>query len=401
MLGGQASRMLVQAIYFVLLARVVGADGFGIFSAAIALAAIVTPFSSLGTNILMIRSVARGSTDDASQWRRAAILTAIGGLTLSTLIVVLAGFLMPPGLSRVALFLIVVSDLLGMKLLETAAAFWQSKGFSRPLLVWPVLLNLFRLGGVLLLMAIGSQSVDLWGVLYFAASVPIAAVVSIYTTIKAGVPTARISLSREDIKEGMLFSVGLSSQSIYNDIDKAMLARLGSATDAGIYAAAYRLIDMAYVPVRAISATTYPRFFQAGQIGVRGSLQLVKKVAPLTFGYGVFAAACLALGGPLVVLLLGPTFAGVDSVLPFLAIILVTRSATYLAGDALSGADLFRSRTVVQVAIAVINVGVNFLVIPAFGIWGAVLSSLLCEILLAAALWLIVFLRSLREGTYE
>ncbi len=71
-----------------------------------------------------------------------------------------------------------------------------------------------------------------------------------------------------------MYSIGLSAQGVYNDIDKVMLASLSSLGSAGVYAAAYRVIDLAFVPMRAVLSVTYVRFFRLGASGAEKSATL-------------------------------------------------------------------------------------------------------------------------------
>ncbi|TFB84196.1 hypothetical protein E3O11_10070 [Cryobacterium levicorallinum] len=54
-----------------------------------------------------------------------------------------------------------------------------------------------------------------------------------------------------------------------------------------------------------------------------------------------------------------------------------------MAADALTGADLQSFRTGAQLVAAVCNVGLNLLLIPLFGIMGAVIATVVSEALLA------------------
>ena len=86
-------------------------------------------------------------------------------------------------------------------------------------------------------------------------------------------PQARKTIAQleaivSELREGFYFSAGLSAQTIYNDIDKTMLARLGTLDATGIYGAAYRLIDVSFVPLSSLLAATYPIFFQKGTDGI-------------------------------------------------------------------------------------------------------------------------------------
>ncbi|PYV77572.1 MAG: hypothetical protein DMG96_10840 [Acidobacteria bacterium] len=55
MLGGHGVRVVLQAIYFLLIARALGAAEYGAFVGAVSLMALVAPFSSWGTGFILIR----------------------------------------------------------------------------------------------------------------------------------------------------------------------------------------------------------------------------------------------------------------------------------------------------------------------------------------------------------
>src|SRR5208282_3224243 len=88
----------------------------------------------------------------------------------------------------------------------------------------------------------------------------------------------RIALSRipKEIEQGFYFSTSLSAQTVYNDIDNTLLARLSTLDATGIYAAAYRLIDVAFAPVRSVLYAAYANFFRHGQAGMAISYSYAK-----------------------------------------------------------------------------------------------------------------------------
>ena len=59
MLMAQGLRIVLQAFYFVLIARALGADQYGAFVGATAFVAIFAPFASLGGGNLLIKNVSR------------------------------------------------------------------------------------------------------------------------------------------------------------------------------------------------------------------------------------------------------------------------------------------------------------------------------------------------------
>lgn len=388
LLAGQFSRLALQAAYFVILARMLGASDYGAFALALALSALATPFSSLGTNTLMLKNVARDNESAADEWKRAASLTLLGGMVLAALLTVLADLIAPPELSRLAICLIALSELVGVKLVELTGMLWQSKGRSRPLIVLPTLLNSLRLiaAGATFLW-ISDASLDIWAVIYAAATLPLGIAVAAHTTFKLGYKRRGSKLCRDDVKEGMLYSVALSSQNVYNDIDKAMLGSITSAGAAGLYSAAFRMVDMAYAPIRAISSAAYPLYFREGEAGLSSALKLTKKIFPAVVGLGIIGAVAAVLLAPLAPLLLGPDYVDSVSFVKLLAPLIILRGMTFLAADTLTGCGQQGYRTAAQIAVAIFNVGLNLFLIPTLGILGAVISTLACEFLLASTLW--------------
>ena len=112
--------------------------------------------------------------------------------------------------------------------------------------------------------------------------------------------SAAWAASARDLREGFYFSTSLSAQTIYNDVDKTMLARLATLDAAGIYAAAYRLIDIAFLPIRALLAAAYPSFFRHGEDGIAGSLGFARRLMPKPLMYSAVVAVGMTLAAPLV-----------------------------------------------------------------------------------------------------
>ncbi|WP_434618319.1 oligosaccharide flippase family protein [Arthrobacter sp. A5] len=402
LLAGQFSRLVLQTAYFIVLARMLGAGGYGTFAAALALAALIAPFSSIGTNTLMVKMVSREPSTARSAWKRAVFYTIIGGIVLSILLALFGGFVTPPGVSRIALFEICIADLVGLKLIEVNGSLWQALGRSKALVVLPSMTNLFRLlAAMILWLVLGSTSLDVWSCLFLLATAPLAIVVTVRTTVKLGSSKRGLSLSRKDAKEGLLYSIALASQNMYNDIDKIMLAKIGSVASAGYYSAAYRIIDVAYVPIRSFAAAAYPHYFREGEKGLRSAIGVTYKILPFVLTYGAVASLGAFFAAPLAPIILGEDYVHAVEIVRALAPLLLLRGISFLAADALTGSGHQAYRTSMQGVIAVINTTLNFLLIPIIGIWGAVFSTLLCEVLLALLLWIYVLLYVRRKRNSE
>ena len=85
---GQGINFAVQACYFILLARLLGADQYGILVGAAAAVGLLSQYSMLGSGVVMLRQVSRQRSEFRQYW---------GNVLITTLSV---GFLVILGLAR-------------------------------------------------------------------------------------------------------------------------------------------------------------------------------------------------------------------------------------------------------------------------------------------------------------
>jgi O-antigen/teichoic acid export membrane protein len=384
---GYGSRILLQGLYFVLLARALGSDGLGTFAGTVALFAVISPFVGWGGGNLLIMRVARESRAYAASLGTALLLLGLTGLALTALAVGLAVSVLQSPLPLATLILLAICELLLVRLLELAAQAFQA--FER----LKVTARLLVLGSGLRLAAVFAfllftpgGSIATW-VQWYAAATAVASGVAVWMMLRhLGAPRLTLRLSRTDLKEGFFFALGVSSKSVYTDADKSMLLRLGSSEAAGIYTASYRIIAMAFTPVQALLAAGYARFFRAGAQGVSAAAGFAGRLAVPAIGYGLVVLLALVALAPLLPILLGEDFREATQVVRFLAALPLVQSVHYLLADALTGAGLQAWRSGAQIGAALLNVALNLWLIPAHAWQGAAAATLLSELALLFSL---------------
>jgi O-antigen/teichoic acid export membrane protein len=234
------------------------------------------------------------------------------------------------------------------------------------------------------------RSAGAWGAFYLTSSV-ITSVVAVWLVNRElARPRLALARMRRELVEGFFFSISLSAQNAYNDIDKTMLARLTTLAVVGNYGMAYRLIDIAFTPVRSLLWATNARFFQHGAAGARTSLAYARRLLPAAALYAIGAGLVLCLVAPLVPRLLGPQYQDAVAAIRWLAPLPLLKSIHYLAADALTGAGYQGRRSLVQVLVAAFNVTINLWLIPAYSWVGAAWASLLSDGLLVMLLWMVL-----------
>jgi O-antigen/teichoic acid export membrane protein len=250
-------------------------------------------------------------------------------------------------------------------------------------------------------MVYGEISLASWVLYFLGASVACAAFVLFVARRALGAGQRRVLSYVRQWKEGILFSVSLASQSAYNDIDKAMLSSLSSLSANGIYSAAYRVVEIGFAPMKALLSAAYPRFFAAGAQGLRSSVHLARRLAVPSLLICLLGSVALFLGAQFLPVILGPEYEDSTEALRLLAVLPLVRGVQYLAADALTGAGQQGLRSVAQAAVALLNVGLNLVLIPAFSWRGAIASTLVCDGVLAVLLWVIVAQRLRRADRAE
>jgi O-antigen/teichoic acid export membrane protein len=393
-LAGQIVRAVCQGAYFVIAARVLGVEGFGALASATALASLVAPYAMFGGINLLVKHAAMDRAQAGVQFLNGGIVIVTCGGVLTVGLAASVGMLPSLGAVAAVVGLVVFADAVAANLIYLAGALGQAREELFSTAALPVALQIVRLGG-LLAVIVALPTVGLWEVAlsYSISSVLLAVVIAATAVVRlrAG---ADLPLLRSQLREGFLFSVSLSAQSVYNDIDKAMLARLAGLQAVGLYAAAFRIIDLAFAPLRAALAASYAQFFRQGSSrGIRGAIGVARGLAVPGTVYGLFICAALFFGAPLVPVVLGDDYAESISAIQAMAMVPLLRWFHYLAADSLTGADRQGTRTAIQLAVAGVNVVLNLLLIPAYSWRGAVIATIGCDALLVAGLWLAILAR--------
>src|SRR5438128_125005 len=110
---GQGLRIIVQAVYFIVIARLLGPAQYGAFVAVVALVAILAPFATLGFGNLLIKNVVRDRASFAVSWGNALLVAVVSASLLFGVILVLARIALPATVPLTLIATIAAADLLG------------------------------------------------------------------------------------------------------------------------------------------------------------------------------------------------------------------------------------------------------------------------------------------------
>jgi O-antigen/teichoic acid export membrane protein len=396
MLSGHGFQLLGRTGYFIIIAHALGPAGYGSFVACTALIGMASPFASCGTGHVMIKYVARDRNLLAAYLGNALLVTVASGSVLTLFALILGPQVLPASSTSAMLIAVAIADLFAMEMnnicMQAFLALEQGRRFSH--------LMAFSTGvrfvAAIMLVALGATAAH-WAYLY-AASAVIATTTGIVAVSRScSRPRFQLNLFFPSVREGFHFATSLASQSVYNDIDKTMLARLSTVEAAAIYAAAYRFIEAAILPIRSVANATYPEFFRLGVQGVTSGFGFARRILRRSILYGLGTAVALFLAAGLVPLVLGHAYQESAAALRWLCLLPVIKCVHIFLSDTLTGSNYQWQTSSAQIAVAVFNVAINVWLIQAFSWRGAAWSSLATDGLLMVLLYTIIHWHLRRE----
>jgi O-antigen/teichoic acid export membrane protein len=390
---GQGLRLAIQALYFVEIARSLGTRNYGAFISVVALVGIVFPFGSLGSGNLLVKNVARDKRQFPIYWGRALVFTLLIGTFLLIGVCLIGRFVLPPTIPLLLIALIASADIFGLNIITISAQAFQAFELLNWTATITVMMSGGRLIGALILVAIYPHPTALqWGFLYMGATAGVTFASLCLVCAKLGLPKFSVPRNVAELREGFYFSSSQAAQTIYNDIDKTMLARLSTLEATGIYGAAYRIIDVSFVPVSALLWSSYPSFFRAGSGGIAAAWNFAVPLLRRAVLYALVVCLALLASANLLPYLLGSEYSSAAEALRWLALLPVLKAIHYFFSDTLTGSGYQGVRTSIQLCIALANVLVNLWLIPAFSWRGAAWSSIASDATLALVTGAAVFI---------
>ena len=389
MLSGQGLQLIGRMAYFVIVAHVLGPTGYGSFVACTALVATMSPFASCGTGHVMIKYVARDRDALAPYLGNAIVVTLVSGTLLAALAFFLRSSVLPPSATAAMLVAVGIADLLGTEIngicLQAFLALEQGRRYSQMM----ALSTGTRLVAAIFLM-FSKPTPGRWAYLYAASAILATFVGLIAVSCSCVAPRFSFKLFVPSVREGVHFATALASQSVYNDIDKTMLARLGTVESAAIYAVAYRFIEPAIVPIRCLGAASYPEFFRQGEHGVTPGFSFARRILRSSMFYGMATAVGLFLSAGLVPLMLGSAYHASAEALRWLCVLPAFKCVHIFLSDTLTGANYQWQTSSAQIIVSVFNILINLWIIRAFSWRGAAWSSLMTDGLLVVLLYVMI-----------
>lgn len=371
----------------VALARVLGADGLGIYHLSLTFALIASVVGRLGMDAAMLKF---GATSHAAI--DGSRLAAVHRMGMATALL---------GCGLVAASTFVAADWLAMAVYSDAAIAQPLRLMSLALVPFALLnlygellkagqhqaLSSFVQGAalpmvsllLLLVLAANIKDASSAAAIYLAANILVCLTGHVLwrrTTPPAGSSTAGSIRFRDLLATAMPMYGSAIADVVMTFSDVLILGMFATATDVGVYTAAARTALLTRFLLLANSSVAAPRFAALHAVGdkegvarlaVRSTLLTTVSSVPLLLMFVVFPEQILSL--------FGPQFEAGAQVLIILSIGQFVNAATGPVGYLLNMSGFHRIEGRIAVAGALITAGLCFALIPSWGVLGAAAAN--------------------------
>jgi O-antigen/teichoic acid export membrane protein len=193
--------------------------------------------------------------------------------------------------------------------------------------------------------------------------------------------------SWRESRDALSFAAALLSFSVHEDADKILMVRLADPATAGLYAAAYRAVQVAVAPLRALMAASHRRFLEHNPDRAGEHLHRALRYTAAGAAYGGGAALALFAAAPLLPLVLGPSYEGSVAMVRVLAVLTLLRGSGLFPFNGLMGLRRHGARLLTVGTAAGVAGVLSGVLIPRWSWWGGAVATLVAEMVFLGVCW--------------
>jgi O-antigen/teichoic acid export membrane protein len=368
---------IIAFVYFLFLARIMQPENTGAYFLATSLVLMFSVVADFGVTPVLVREIAKWPERSVSFARRALAVKLVL-MILGAIGVVIAGALL--GYEAEIRSLIIIGSFILM--LDALHLFFYGLIRAHHTLEQEsvgMFLGMFTtaaFGGLVLWI---SPSLFLLMFALLAGSV-VNVVIAAGTSVRRF--GARVLLPQWDpiftkriLRMALPFALGAVFVKVYSYVDSIMIAKFLGTVEVGLYSIAYKFTyAFQFVPL-AFVASLYPSFAQnsndpknLAKLFERSIWYMAMVAVPITLGLWLVA--------PEAVILAGTEYASASQVLRLLVFVLLPIFLDFPIGSLLNAANRQTLKTTIMGITMIVNVLLNFWLIPLLGIVGAAISAL-------------------------
>ncbi len=372
-------RLGVGLLVGVWIARYLGPEQFGLLNYALAFVTLFTAVASLGLNSIVVRDLVQDPANADTTMGTSFVLSVLGGFSAFCLSLLAISYARPD--DELAKFIVVLLSLLMVFKATDVVRYWFESQVQSKYVVWMengifLAVSTVKIG---LIVAEAPLMAFVWAIC-IESLVVATGLLGVYAWREGKLKAWRFQLIRAKglLKDSWPLILSGIAIMVYMRIDQIMLGQMLGDESVGIYSAAVRISEVWYFIPMVIVASVFPSIIEAKKQGEALYYQRLQKL------YNWLVVLALAVAIPMtflselvVTLLFGNAYVQAGSVLSIhiwsgLFVFLGLASGKWFIIEGLQRYSFYRT-----LLGAIVNVGLNILMIPKFGATGAAYATVI------------------------
>lgn len=379
--GANIVLRIISAVVILLLARGLGVEAFGQYSFAISFVGFFVIFTAYGFNNLIIRDVAKNKELTSKYLNNIFTIKLVFGAISFLVLLLVSLFIGKPQALLIVIYIFGI-ELIVSSFAETLRNFFHA--YERMELdaiakiaekiLWSGLVLLVIFGNLTLVNV--ALAVLLSSILGFGIN---------YVFLRKYIVKLRLSFDKKAWKTIIIAATPFALTGLFAminfRIDQVMLSFLTNDVLVGTYSAAYKVIDLLGIVPSLLLASLYPVF----SVAFKKDRKLFDRSFSLSIRYVVILALPIVTGvfllaNQAILIFYGSDYAQAADVLKiliFISLVSFVNTPLFVTLNAIGKQKVTMINTA---ATAFVNVIMNLLLIPKYGIYGAAFATIISEL---------------------
>lgn len=378
MMAEQMLRILAGLLVGIWVARYLGPEQFGLFSYVLAFTALFSGIAKLGLDGIIVRELVNHPEKYDSYLGTAFWLKIAGAFVVMGLMAAIVPFTSNDSTTNLYVFIIAAGLL--FQSFEVVEFYFQSLVLAKIISICKVIQ--LALSSIIKIYLVLTQAELLWFVLvtaFDAMSLAVSYVIAYQANNKQNFyKNFNFKVARRLLNDSWPLIISSVFVMVYLKIDQVMIKEIIGLHEVGIYSAAARLSEVFYFIPTLLCSSVFPAILNARKTNDDVYLfRLQLLYSTLTWVAILIAIVLFVFSEKLIILLFGPEFSESISVfkIHIWGVVFVFISAAfgrYLLAENRSAVNMVR-----VVLGAIVNVVLNYIFIPVYGVYGAAFTTLI------------------------
>jgi len=393
---------LTTVVLVAIIARTLGTEGFGRYTFALSVGAILAVTVDFGLSFLIPREVARRDSRFEEYIATGCVIKTVFSIVVFVLLIVFLRYFYPPAVRYAVYAAFAMAALRGM--VEFCASFFNAyeRMHYSALLFLICSFGAFGVGVAAILAGVR----DAWGILLAQAAVMLLFVGVAFWLIFKVLRPKKLRVNRRlcmaTLRRTAPFGLFAIGGVVYFQIDNVLLSIFRDVEEVGFYQGAIRLIIATEMLPLVLSNAIYPTISRVLKESEKDAVAIMQKMMYVVLIIGLpIGATIMMLAKPIVLLIFGSNYTAIVSALAIVAWLVPIRFCGHILGTALSASGNQKFRTWASWLAVGVNITMNLIMLPRYGYIGAAITSVFTSFFLVSFYYVALHLRFYRFEVFR